>query len=92
MFNPHVGRFMDSGDVDGRHYVHCTMKVKRFFCTAPFHGIRLVVSYVQAKWLLIMLSIETDNYNHIIKSFCSMIRGPERSRIPKDSIHGATSQ
>jgi hypothetical protein len=36
MFNPRVGRFMDSGDVDGRYYVHCTIKVKTFFCTAPF--------------------------------------------------------
>jgi hypothetical protein len=36
MFNPRVGRFMDSGGVDGRYYVHRTMKVKTFFALHHF--------------------------------------------------------
>jgi hypothetical protein len=40
MFNPRVGRFMDSGNVDERHYVHCTIEVKIFFALHHFMEIR----------------------------------------------------
>ena len=82
---------MDSGNVDGRYYVHCTIKVKIFFALHHFMEIRPLErdSHRQMAALRDCL-IETDNYRHIIKSFLSMIRGADRSRIPKDPIHGAT--
>ncbi len=61
MFNPHVGRFMDSGDVDGRYYVHCTIKVKTFFALHHFMGSGSQRMTSTAKSVLIILSIETDN-------------------------------
>jgi hypothetical protein len=66
MLNPRVGRFMDSGDVDGRHYVHCTTKVKTFFCTAPFHELRLGEDDVHSQVTTDIVAIETDSSSHIV--------------------------
>jgi hypothetical protein len=90
MFNPCVGRFMDSGDVDERYYMHCTMKVKIFFALHHFMSAGSLRMTSTAKSILILLSVETDNYSHILNWFFSMIRGLDRRRIPKVSIHGAT--
>jgi hypothetical protein len=80
MFNPRVGRFMDSGNVDGRYYVHCTMKVKIFFCTAPFHELRLAEGDAHRQVNPSLLSIETNNYGRIINLFFNMFRGPRREQ------------
>jgi len=74
MFNPRVGRFMDSGDVDGRYYVHCTMKVKTFFALHHFMSSGSLRMMLTAKSILMLMPIETDIYSHIFNWFFSMIR------------------